>query len=132
MSAGFVYLDTSVVLAQLLAEDVVPPRELWTETLVSSRLMQHEIWTRIHGRGLRESHGDAARELLSRVATLELVQPVVARAESAFPVPLRTLDALHLASLLFLRDQGTAVRLATYDRRMRSAAEALGVPIYPL
>lgn len=132
MSGGFVYLDTSVALAQLLAEDVVPPAALWTEALVSSRLMQYELWTRIHGRSLGESHGNAVRELLSRVATLEMVRPVVSRAESPFPVPLRTLDALHLASLLFLRDQGTAVRLATYDRRMRTAGEALDVAIYPL
>ena len=35
-----IYLNTSVVLAQLLAEDRRPPVWLWTETPLSSRLMQ--------------------------------------------------------------------------------------------
>ena len=39
-----IYLDTSVVLAQLLAEDHRPPTALWSETLVASRLMEYEIW----------------------------------------------------------------------------------------
>ena len=60
-----IYLDTSVVLAQLLAEDHRPPAALWSETLVSSRLMEYEIWTRLHARTLADSHGEAARRLQS-------------------------------------------------------------------
>ena len=40
-----IYLDTSVVLAHLLAEDRMPPRKLWEEELVSSRLLEYELWT---------------------------------------------------------------------------------------
>lgn len=77
-----IYVDTSVVLAQLLAEDRTPP--------------------------------------------------VLARALDPFPSPLRTLDALHLASAEFLRQQGQSVRLATYDDRMADAARSLDIEIYPL
>jgi hypothetical protein len=42
-----IYLDTSVVLAQLLAEDRRPPAALWTEVLVSSRLLEYELATRL-------------------------------------------------------------------------------------
>ncbi len=42
------YLDASVALAHLLAEDRVPPERLWQENLISSRLLEYEIWTRIH------------------------------------------------------------------------------------
>jgi len=38
-----IYLDTSVALAQLLSEDRLPPDRLWSETLVSSRLLEYEI-----------------------------------------------------------------------------------------
>ena len=38
-----IYLDTSVVLAQLLAEDRIPPAGLWRQSLVSSRLLQYEL-----------------------------------------------------------------------------------------
>ena len=63
-----IYLDTSAALAQLLAEDRRPPASLWDETLVASRLMEYEVWTRLHARGLVESHGEAARGLIGRIA----------------------------------------------------------------
>ena len=55
------------VLAQLLAEDRVPPAELWGEQLVSSRLLEYEMWVRIHARSLTDSHADPVRDLLGRV-----------------------------------------------------------------
>ena len=127
-----IYLDTSVVLAQLLAEDRRPPVSLWDEALVASRLMEYEVWTRLHARGLAESHGEAASGLIGRVALLELSPPVLARALDAFPVPVRTLDALHLASCDYLRNQGQSVSLASYDRRMTASARALAMPVYDL
>ena len=127
-----IYLDTSVVLAQLLAEDRRPPASLWDEVLVASRLMEYEVWTRLHARGLTESHGEAASGLIGRVALLELSPPVLARALDAFPMPVRTLDALHLASCDYLRNQGQLVSLASYDHRMTTAARALAMPVYDL
>ncbi len=125
-----IYLDTSVALAQLLAQDVRPPADLWKEPLVASRLLEYELWTRLHARGLAGSHGDAARLLLGRVNLLELAQPVLARALKPFPTPVRTLDALHLASAMFLRERGHDVALATYDARMSAAAEAMGLEVF--
>ena len=117
-----IYLDTSVALAQLLAEDRTPPASLWREPLVSSRLLEYELWTRVHARGLGRSHGEDVRQLLGRIALLELTTPVLARALEPFPAPVRPLDALHLASVDFLRQQGQNVRLATYDARMIEVA----------
>jgi predicted nucleic acid-binding protein len=127
-----IYLDTSVVIAELLAEDRRPPAALWEETLVSSRLIEYEVWTRIHGRRLGETHGDATRALVGRVALLEMVSPVLARALEPFPQPVRTLDALHLASLDFLRRRQPAIRLATYDARFALAARAMGFALYSM
>ena len=127
-----IYLDTSVALAHLLAEDRHPPASLWCETLVSSRLMEYELWTRLHGRGLAESHGEIARSLIGRVALLELAPTVLARALDAFPCPVRTLDALHLASCTWLREHGQVVTLASYDSRMIAVARALGISLFEL
>lgn len=124
-----IYLDTSVALAHLLAEDKQPRDELWSEPLVSSRLLEYELWARIHGRKLGESHGDAVRELLARVAIIELAPQVLRRALEPFPIPVRTLDALHLASFEFLRDQRQKVELATYDKRMLTAARRMKLPL---
>jgi len=127
-----IYLDTSVALAQLLAEDRYPPASLWGEPLVSSRLLEYEVWTRIHAQGLDRSHGEGVRLLLGRLAFLELAPPVLARALDPFPTVVRTLDALHLASIEFLRRQGQQVTLASYDDRLLAAARALKIPIAEL
>ena len=129
-----IYLDTSVALAHLLAEDRRPPVSLWHETLVSSRLLEYELWTPLHARRLADSHGEAVRWLIGRVAMLELVPSVLARALDAFPgpAPLRTLDALHLASCAYLADHGQPVALASYDRRMSAVARAMDIPLFEL
>ncbi len=127
-----IYLDSSVVLAQLLVEDRVPPERLWREPLTASRLLEYEVWTRIHARRLGQSHGDAVRALIGRLALIELAPPVLVRALESFPRPVRTLDALHLASIEFLRSQGQKLALASYDVRLVASARALKIPIYDL
>jgi len=124
-----IYLDTSVALAQLLAEDRSPPSSLWTRPLVASRLLEYEIWTRLNARHLDRSHGEEARALIQRVALIELAPPVLERALEPFPVPVRTLDALHLASITFLLGRGQTIELASYDERLVAAARALAIPI---
>ncbi|MEJ2204226.1 MAG: PIN domain-containing protein [Gemmatimonadota bacterium] len=124
-----IYLDTSVALAHLLDEDGRPPPELWQEELVTSRLLEYEVWNRRHARDLTRSHGDAARLLLARLAWLELHPKVLERALQPFPAPVRTLDALHVASVSFLREKGRDVTLATYDQRMAGSARRMGIPL---
>ena len=116
-------------MAHLLAEGRLPPERLWQQQSVSSRLLEYEVWNRIHARRLERSHGEAVRALIGRVALLELATPVLARALDPFPIPVRTLDALHLASIEFLRVRREQVELASYDGRrdilsIRFAAKA--------
>ncbi len=127
-----IYLDSSVALAHLLAEDRRPPERIWDGPLVSSRVLQYEVWNRLHAYKLGKSHGDAARALLGRVAMLALDPDTLARALEPFPAPVRTLDALHLASMDSLSKNGLRLRLATYDARMLTAAKKLKLPIYDL
>jgi predicted nucleic acid-binding protein len=127
-----VYLDSSVVLAQVLAEDRRPPESLWAEHLISSRLLDYESRNRLKHLRIADTHGDVLREILSRVTKLELLEAVVAEPLDATPPTLRTLDAIHLASMRFLMDEGQTVRLATYDRRLAAAATDAGVALYPL
>jgi hypothetical protein len=105
---------------------------LWSETLVSSRLLEYELWVRLHARRLAGTHSEQARQLLHRVALLELAPPVLARALDPFPAPVRTLDALHLASMDFLRRNNQPVRLASYDQRLNAAARKLGIAVLDL
>jgi len=125
-----IYLDSSVALAHLLAEDRSPPESIWRETLVSSRLLEYEVWNRIHARRLGRSHGEEVRALIGHVALVELAPPVLARVLEPFPIPVRTLDALHLASIEFLRARGQTVELASFDERLLAGARALHIPLY--
>src|SRR5215831_11889847 len=127
-----IYVETSVVLAQLLAEDGCPPESLWSATPISSRLTEYEVWTRVHARGFGPSHGESVRLLFARFGWLEMTPTVLGRALEPWPLALRTLDALHLASVEFLRSNGQDVVLASYDARVISAAGRLSIPLYTL
>jgi len=127
-----IYVETSVALAQLLAQERCPPENLWTATLVSSRLTEYEVWTRVHARHLGTSHGESVRLLLARFDWLELTPLVLARALEPWPVAVRTLDALHLSSIEFLRAKGQDITLASYDERVVRAARHLSIPLFPL
>ena len=124
-----IYLDTSVVLAELFAEDRRPPRDFWKGQLVASRLLEVETWTRVHGRRAAGTHGEAVREILGAVAFVELAPTVLVGAVEPFPEPVRTLDAIHLATVTFLVGQRMHVEVATYDQRMARAARALGLDV---
>jgi len=127
-----IYVDSSVLLADLFAEPRSPPETLWEEDLASSRLLAYEVWNRINAYGLMISHGGRARGLLARVNLTEITELTLARALEPFPVAVRTLDALHLASMEFLRRNGASVELASYDNRLLTAASVLGVSIAAL
>lgn len=122
-----IYVDSSVALAHLLAEDRSPPDSFWQGNLISSRLLEYEVWTRLHARKLGRSHGELARELIGRMALVELAPAVLARAAEPFALAVRTLDALHLASIEFLRASGQSIELATYDQRMLATARTLAI-----
>jgi predicted nucleic acid-binding protein len=124
-----IYLDSSVAPAHLLGEGRVPPDTFWAEPLVSSQLLEYEVWTRIHGHRFGTLLGEAARALFARVRLIELTESVLTRALEPWPMAVRTLDALHLATIDFLRRQGEAIELASYDNRLLAAARALAIPI---
>lgn len=127
-----IYLDTSALLAQLLAKERRPQPAIWREPLIASRLLEYEVWTRLHARRLDARYSRAAEEFLARLMLVELSPLALRRALEPFPLPVRTLDALHLASIDFLIQRRLDLRLATYDRRLAAAATAMRIPLYDL
>jgi len=72
-------------------------------------------------------HAAAAHWHMYRVS-LDIVE----RARRAFPVePVRTLDAIHLASALAVRSTIPRVELLSLDDRIRRAGEQLGFRLQP-
>ena len=126
------YVDSSVALAHLFREPRAPAPSFWLGPKVASRLLEYEIWNRLHAHHRADSHGGIARDLLGGIELLDLGSGTLSRALEAFPVPVRTLDGLHLATIAFLRGCGEDVELASYDRRLIAGAETLGIPIAAL
>ena len=86
----------------------------------------------------RLTAGEAAdrRTLLEAAAAtwyrLQLDKSILDRARHPFPdEPLRTLDALHLASALLVRDAVPDLRLLSLDRRIRRNGASLGLSLAP-
>lgn len=122
--SAVIYLDTSAALAELYGERRQPSPTLWDQDLISSRLLDVELWCSVRRQRLVESHGRYAAILVSRVNLIDLSPEVLARACQAMPIQLRTLDAIHLATLLHALDQEHCA-LATYDKEMRRAGATL-------
>jgi predicted nucleic acid-binding protein len=127
-----IYLDSSVVLAQIFAEDRSLPETIAEEVLISSRLLEYEAWNRIHARGFTQSRAKEVEALFARVTLIDLTPEVLGRALKPFPISVRTLDGLHLATIEFLRAGGEDVELASYDRKFVACARALGISIFAL
>jgi predicted nucleic acid-binding protein len=127
-----IYLDSSVVLARVLAEDRRPPAAFWSQAFVSSRLLHYEVFNRVHVRAVDEQREADAHALVSRVRVLALAPHILARALKPLPMAVRTLDALHLATMDFLRAGGATIELASYDQRLLAAALALGFMLVEL
>jgi predicted nucleic acid-binding protein len=68
-----------------------------------------------------------ARQFLEGVALLPLSDLILDHAASLVPTDLRSLDALHLAAALSIRDDLGA--FVTYDGRLAEAASGEGLPV---
>lgn len=124
-----IYLDTSVALAQLLSEARVPPAPLWAQPLCASRLFQYELMVRLHSERVDTEVIEAAEAISGQLTLIEMRPDVLTRANEPFPKPVRTLDAIHLATLDFLAKQGMKVKLATYDKRLAEVATAMRIDL---
>ena len=127
-----IYVDSSIALARLLFEPRAPRAPFWQKHLVSSRLLEYEVWNRVNALGQSASLGDEVRALLNRTNLIEMNRPALAHALEPWPLPVRTLDGLHLATMEFLRQQGQVIELASYDTRLLAAAQALGIRLAAL
>lgn len=132
------YVESSAIAARLLGQapgDRVRDLLERAEHVVSSELLLVEC-----DRALirAESAGDlsaaaaagwrATLSLESQYWTLLRIEgEVVERARRPFPLePVRTLDAIHLSTLLLVRSIFADAELLSFDERIRANAKALG------
>ncbi len=131
------YLDSSVLLRVVLGE--TKRLSEWSRITVAatSEIARVECLRALDRLRLAGSMND--RELARRRATMlqllrgvdaiRLNRAVLERASEAFPTQVRTLDALHLASALLLSARVPALRFATHDDELATAATAVGLHV---
>lgn len=121
------YLDSSalVKLAVAEAETDALRRFLRRRRCASSALSRTEVSRALLPLG--EAAVRRGHDVLSRVDLIRVSDRVLIEAGRLLPVDLRSLDAIHLATVQQL---GEALsRLVTYDQRMLAAAKALHLPV---
>ena len=129
------YLDSSVVLRHILLGEIAISHALEYPEVVSSELMEIECRRVLHRYRLEGDLSDTgladARERLDAVVNgidlLELTAPIKRRAMEPFPVTIRTLDALHIATAEAVAGGRDNLSLFSHDRGMNVCARSLGI-----
>ena len=130
------YIDSSVLLRHILLGDSSIKHVLAAEHIISSELLEIESRRVIHRYRIDGELDDEdfiqantrLNEVLSGISLLALSTAVKKRAMAAFPVHVKTLDALHLASALEYADAspGRNLLIFSFDTGMNRCAYALG------
>ena len=133
-----VYVDSSVLLRVVLGER--GRLKIWpniTVAIASELVIVESLRTIDRARiRLRLDDEDVADRRAAVLATIEgftivpLGAPILERAAEPFPTMLGSLDAIHLASALLVRDRFDDLSLATHDRELAVAARAVGLKVH--
>lgn len=135
------YIDTSALLRLVLHEPGAVEDLRSYETLVSSELITVEsarTLDRLRLRGALTTDEAATHRLAlgEWIESLDLVllrPTVLSRAAEPLPVPLGTLNAVHLATALIWRDRmGPLAAIATHDAALGLAARTFGFDVLGL
>ena len=132
------YIDTSALLRIVLREAGALEDLRTYEALVSSEIIAVESARtidrlRIQGSLASDEAAQRLRAVNQWLEAIDLVllrPPVLSRASEPMPMPLGSLDAIHLASALLWRDRiGSLPEIATHDAALGAAARAFGFDV---
>jgi predicted nucleic acid-binding protein len=132
------YLDTSALLRIVLREAGALDDLRTYDGLVSSELIAVESARtidrlRLHGALTMDEAAERfglVNEWLDAIDLVLLRPPVLSRASEPMPMPLGTLDAIHLATALIWRDRlGPLPQMLTHDTALGAAARGFGFDV---
>jgi predicted nucleic acid-binding protein len=130
------YVESSALLAAFLESDAGVRRALQAarRRITSALTLAESRRTLVRARALNRLTTDDERAIVRGLTTfaracdiVAVTDEVLARAGKPFPVePVRTLDAVHLATLEVLAEPAHLVTVLTRDERVAANARALG------
>jgi predicted nucleic acid-binding protein len=133
------YIESSALVAALLEHDADALKSLRARARrVTSALTLAEAARAIVRAGVAERltpEGERAalralKRFERRCYVVAVTDDVLARARRPFPVePVRTLDAVHIATVEVLGEPPQLMSIVTRDQRVRENARALGYPL---
>jgi predicted nucleic acid-binding protein len=136
---AIIYVESSALVAAILESDTAARRALdapgrrVTSAVTFAEARRAVVRARVSSRITAADEAMLTRDLEARSNRCELVNVtnlVLLRAGRPFPVePVRTLDAIHLATLEVLGIAPQLVTVVTRDERVASNARALGFPV---
>ena len=133
------YLETSALVHWLLGQSraaevrrAVDRAEVVLTSMLTIVEVERVLIRAETQKAIRGGDGRRLRGLLNRAQAswmrMTVSAEVLARASRPFPVePVRTLDAIHLATALEFASSYPDLRVLSFDRRVEENAEALGL-----
>jgi predicted nucleic acid-binding protein len=135
------YVDSSILLRFILDQPEPLTELLHADGRVTSHIAEVECLRAVESARTRgqldiDEYAERRRIVyaqLRRMRRLELTRSVLWRAGEPFPLPVKSLDAIHLASALILRErEASDLVFATHDRQLGRLAAVLDFPVIGL
>ena len=133
------YLDSSVLLRHILLGDSGIKHVFAVRQVISSELLKIECRRVLHRYRLQNMLNDDSfiesvnrlEQVLKAVSIIRLSPAVKKRSTEAFPVTIKTLDALHISSALAFQEasQSESLLIFSYDNGMNRCAKSLGFTV---
>lgn len=121
------YLDTSAFIKLVRSE----PESRALRAELAGREIFSSVLLSVEGRRAARRYGtlalNRARAALAAVTLLPIDQPIIDAAGELEPAELRSLDAVHLATIISVGED--VERVYCYDARLTYAARTLGIDV---
>lgn len=135
------YIDSSVLLRVILRAPGRLPEWTRIDRFIGSALIRVECFRALHRLRIVEPfsdeefarHSEITERALLKLELISVTETILERASGPFTSPLKTLDAIHLATASLWRErEESSIFLATHDKQLALAARTAGFAVLGL
>jgi len=136
------YIDSSIIISEIEGERSKISELTQLDQYLSSELLRVECFRALDRMRIDQKYVDEEiayrtsllRNYLDAIRLVKVDSTILNRASESFPTRVRTLDAIHLATAILIREQAKGKKTETYfffthHRALGIAAQALGFEV---